>query len=115
SEIAAQVPCVVDCSACNTAKLSLGFGNVDRMIKIEGQQGFGGQKDILIACEGAASRSGAAAGQCADQGALTATGEPTDHRAQARAAAGHDTGALAFPFLDSRDCAGRDGVASPAR
>src|SRR6185312_16514571 len=82
---------------------------------MESQHGFGGQKNILIAREGAPCRSGAAAGQRADQGALTAAGESTNDRAQARAAAGHYTGALAFAFLNSRDRAGRDGVASPTR
>src|SRR6185437_10905958 len=81
----------------------------------ESQQGFGRQKDILVAREGTACRPGATAGQCTDQGAFAAAGESTYHGAQTRAAAGHDSGTLAFAFLSSRDRAGCDGVAAPAR
>ena len=68
-----------------------------RLFQLEAEGGFGGQDNVLVAGKSCAARAGATAGQRTDRSALAAAGQAANQGSQARAAAGQDGRALAFP------------------
>src|SRR5579859_7623449 len=90
------------------------FGDANGMFKLEGEQGFSGEDDLLIAGEGAAGRTRAAAGESTNSCAFAAAGKSADERAQAGAAADHNAAALAFPLFGFLNAGCLDRVAAPA-
>jgi hypothetical protein len=86
---------------------------VDWVLKAEGEQGFGGEDDLLVAGESAAGGTGASASESADGCAFASAGDAAEESAQASAATDEPGGAFAFALFNLIDGCGRDGIAAP--
>ncbi len=87
--------------------------DVDRMFEMEGEQRFGGEKDLLVAGERATRRACAAAGCRANERAFAASGDAADDGSERSAAARHESRALAFTLLRPIDGAGLNRIGAP--
>jgi hypothetical protein len=81
---------------------------VDRATQPEGQGGFSGDQDVVLASETRARSARAAAGKTADQGAFAPASKATDDRTQASAAADESGRTLALALFDPLKRVGTD-------